>query len=89
MTTVTQGWSRAERAQLLEDIPSGVAVLGRDLTVVDQNRAYTELFGDGRGRRCHEVSKGCSSPCEECPAGAVFDDGMQRVIEQRGTDRHG
>ena len=29
--------------QLLEDIPSGIAVLDRDLTVVDQNRAYAQL----------------------------------------------
>jgi histidine kinase len=82
-------FSEAERAGLLEEIPSGIAVLDRDLTIVDQNRAYTELFGDGRGRRCFEVSKGCSAPCSECPALSVFEDGSPRVVEQKGTDRHG
>jgi PAS domain S-box-containing protein len=84
-----QPWTTDQRASLLEHVPSGVAVIDRDFKIVDMNRAYEELFGDGRGKHCYSMAKGLSSPCPACPAAAVFEDGVDRVVEQTVSDRHG
>jgi len=82
-------WTSRERAALLEEVPSGIAVIDRGFRIVDQNRAYAEMFGDGRGQHCYAMAKGLGSPCPACPAAAVFGDGLARVMEQTASDRHG
>ena len=82
-------WRTSEREWLFDHVPSGIAVLDRSLTVVDHNRAFSEIFGETRGITCYAATKKQSTPCESCPALATFADGRQRVIEGQGTDRHG
>jgi PAS domain S-box-containing protein len=82
-------WRADERGRLFDHVPSGIAVLDRSLTVVDQNLAFSEIFGEARGKSCYAATKGQRSPCADCPALASFADGKQRVIEEQGTDRHG
>jgi PAS domain S-box-containing protein len=82
-------WRASERERLFDHVPSGIAVLDRSLTVVDHNKAFSEIFGETRGVTCYAATKGQSAPCEACPALATFADGRQRVIEGQGTDRHG
>jgi len=82
-------WESAERARLFDDIPSGVVVLDGELTVVDQNRAFADVFGDAIGQPCYRATKGRTSACASCPALATFADGRPRVIEQKGCDRDG
>jgi PAS domain S-box-containing protein len=82
-------WQNHDRGRLFDDVPSGIAVLGHSLTVVDHNRAFSEIFGEARGQPCYSATKGKRTPCTNCPALAVFADGGQRVVEQQGTDQHG
>ena len=82
-------WRASERAKLFDEIPSGIVVLDRALSVVDHNQAFAEVFGEARGRACFEVIKGRDGPCSLCPARQTFTDGKARVLEQRGTDRDG
>lgn len=86
---MTTTWNPTERARVFDQIPSGVVVLDPDLKVVDQNQPFTDVFGDARGQTCHEVTKGRTTPCDDCPALAAFADGRARAVEQYGTDRRG
>lgn len=79
----------ARRAQLLEEVPSPVVVIDRTYTIVDHNRAFAELFGEGRGRPCFEVTHRRPQQCPGCPASQTFDDGQRRVLEETGVDRSG
>lgn len=74
---------------LFEQVPFNVAVIDRDFNIVAANRNFREFFGNWEGRRCYEVYKGLSSPCEGCRAIAVFQDGLVRVADETGLDRHG
>lgn len=79
----------ARRAQLLEEVPSPVVVIDRSRVIVDHNRAFAELFGEGRGRPCFEVTHRRSQECPGCPASETFADGQRRVLEETGVDRSG
>lgn len=87
MTAVA--WRPEWRAELVDQFLAGVVVLDRTLAIVDHNRAFAELFGEARGRKCHEVLKGRSEPCGICAALSTFNDGRRRVLEQVGRDREG
>jgi len=89
MTRAPSAWQAADPAKLLDEIPSGVVVLDRDLAIVEHNRAFAEIFGETRGRRCYEVTRGRGQPCPVCPARETFSDGRSRVVEQLGRDRLG
>jgi len=77
------------RARIFDEIPSGVVVLDPSLRVVDHNRAFVDLFGEARGRFCHEATKGRTSRCPSCPAVETLEDGRPRVVEQQGKDSSG
>ena len=81
--------NRDQRAAVFDEIPSGIVVINRGLTIVDHNRAFSGMFGEGRGRPCYEVLKRRSEACATCPAQKTFQDGTERVLEQRGSDRNG
>jgi PAS domain S-box-containing protein len=74
---------------LFEQVPFNVAVIDREYRVAAANRNFEEFFGDWRGRRCHEVFKSSSSRCAHCQARATFEDGVVRVSDETGVDRHG
>ena len=82
-------WRAADPARLLDQIPSGVVVLDQSLRVIDHNRAFAEIFGEGRGLSCFQVALGRREECPDCPARATFKDGRPRAIEQIGRDRLG
>lgn len=82
-------WRLQERERLFDHVPSGIAVMDSSLTVVDHNRAFTDVFGEALGQSCYEAIKGNREPCANCPVLEAFSDNKQRVIEERGTDQHG
>lgn len=86
---ISEAWTAQVRGRLFDQIPSGIAIIDRSLTVVDHNRAFASLFGAALGRPCFECFKGTSGPCGGCPAEATFADGRLRVSEQCGSDLEG
>lgn len=82
-------WRRSQRAKLVEEIPCGIVVVDRSLTIVDHNRAFEEIFGERRGQKCFLATRQRNEPCTNCPASRTFADGQPRIIEQNGTDREG
>jgi PAS domain S-box-containing protein len=81
--------NRDQRAAVFDEIPSGIVVIDRARIIVDHNRAFAGMFGEGRGRPCYEVLKGRSEICTSCPAEKTFQEGAERVLEQSGSDRDG
>jgi len=77
------------RGELFDHLPSSIAVIDSTLTVVDHNLAFEDVFGESRGATCYAATKRQNEPCAGCPALDTFADGQQRVIEERGIDRHG
>jgi len=86
--------SQSELDQLLggrmfELVPFSVAVIDREFKIVAGNGNFEEYFGNWQNRRCYEVCKRASRPCEPCAMKATFDDGRLRVSDETGVDRHG
>ncbi len=61
---------RREIQAVLDGITDLMLVLSEDLRVQQVNHVFTEWFPgiDPIGRTCHELFRGQSGPCEECPA---------------------
>ena len=74
---------------LFQQMPFNVAVIDRDFQIRSANANFEEYFGNWRNRRCYEVYKRASRPCEHCQAKATFEDGRVRVSDEIGVDRHG
>ncbi len=75
--------------RLIEQVPFSVAVIDGHFRVVAANDSFREFFGNWEGRRCHEVFKRSQTRCHHCRAAAVFRDGLSRVSDETGIDRHG
>jgi PAS domain S-box-containing protein len=75
--------------ELFEQVPFNMAVIDRDFHIVAANRSFREFFGNWEDRRCHQVFKGAEERCAHCRAASVFHDGLVRVSDERGIDRHG
>ncbi len=77
------------RESLFDSVPMAVAVIDRDFNLVKANAAFEEMFGPWRDRKCYSVYKGRNEVCVLCKGSAAFDDGLPRVNEEEGYDRHG
>lgn len=75
--------------QLFDSVPCSIAVVDRTYRILESNRQFDELFGEGRGRACFEVYKNSDRPCQRCIAERTFADGVGRVNEEIGVDRNG
>jgi histidine kinase len=75
--------------RMFELVPFSVAVIDRDFRVVAANSNFEEYFGEWRGRSCHEAYKRSRRRCPHCQARATFEDGLVRVSDETGIDRHG
>ncbi|MDY6950425.1 MAG: PAS domain S-box protein [Thermodesulfobacteriota bacterium] len=58
---------------LLEELPAFVYLQAPDYTLRFANRYFRKAFGDPKGKRCYEVLRKRSRPCEECPTLRVFE----------------
>lgn len=77
------------RDELFDQVPVAIAVIDRDLKIVEANAKFTEAYGEWDGRLCYEVYKGRTERCRRCGASSTFADGEVRIREERGQDRDG
>ena len=82
-------WRSWVHAHLFEHAPCNIAIIDRDYTIVDNNRNFMDVFGDGRGRKCYEIYKGRTERCDQCVSERTFSDGRTRVNDEVGRDRKG
>ena len=64
-------------------------MVGRDLQVLEANRAFRHTFGMQSGKRCYELFAGSSAPCDECPVQRSFQDGKPCHTEKVVIDHEG
>ncbi|MBT3175780.1 MAG: PAS domain S-box protein [Desulfobacula sp.] len=57
---------------VLDAFEDGIYIINHDYTVEYMNKSMKELFGDGMGKRCHEVLIGSDNPCAWCRYNEVF-----------------
>ncbi|MBD3258785.1 PAS domain-containing protein [candidate division GN15 bacterium] len=75
--------------QLLEQLPSNVAIIDRDYNIVEANGHFEDQFGEWRGKKCYEVYKKADQPCDTCPSMEIFNSGEPKVSDEVGIDQHG
>lgn len=67
-----------ERARLfavLNTLPAFVYLQAADYTIPFANKRFVELFGDPKGRKCHQVLLGNDAPCQGCETFPVLEVG--------------
>ena len=69
-------------AHLFEQAPIMVAILDRDLRVVQANERFRTTVGDWENRHCYELFQGRGDPCERCTAKRTLDDGAVRIVDE-------
>ena len=75
--------TRERFRQLFEESPCYVSVVGRDLQVLEANRAFRHTFGMQSGKRCYELFAGSSAPCDEARTRDSLKDMRQLVARLR------
>lgn len=58
---------------ILDAMADGIYIINADYVVEFMNTAMVQVFGDGVGRKCHEVVNQTAAPCPWCQAKEVFD----------------
>lgn len=56
----------------LDAFEDGIYIINEDYTVEYMNKFMKELFGEGIGKRCHEVLLGAETPCKWCKYDEIF-----------------
>ncbi len=74
--------------QLFAAIPLGIAVIDSDYNLVYANKAFEELFGAWKNRKCFSVYKSNDDMCSYCESAMTFKDGVSRVNEEMGYDKY-
>jgi len=57
---------------ILDTIEDGIYVISQDYTVEFMNWSMVDMFGDGIGRKCHQVLNNSSDICPWCRSPQVF-----------------
>ena len=58
---------------VLDAMADGIYIINDDYEVEFMNKAMIRVFGDGVGKKCHEVINHTATPCPWCRAKEVFD----------------
>ncbi len=61
---------------VFDEAPCFAVLVDAERKVVQVNRAFEQVFGEGLGEPCYSVAKGRTAPCEGCVALLAFEDGQ-------------
>lgn len=87
--------NKAFLESIFNSIQDGIAVINRDMEITYMNKAMGELYSyssSAAGRKCYEVFKDCTQPCEDCPCIRSLEQGtmqrkLMRQVDGRGRER--
>jgi PAS domain S-box-containing protein len=74
---------------VFDEAPCFAALVDAERKVVQANRAFERVFGEGFGKPCYSVAKGRAKPCEDCVAVLAFEDGEIHESEEEGRSAGG
>ena len=66
---------------ILDAMADGIYIVNNDYVVEFMNKAMIQVFGNGVGKKCHEVINHSATPCPWCRGPEVFDN-RQTVDEE-------
>ncbi len=72
-----------------EEMPCCVSVQDPDLRILDTNRRFRDVFGDGAGAACYEVTRHRTEKCPDCIVEQTFREGRGCESEAVVTARDG
>lgn len=67
---------------IIDRLPCYITVQNRDLKIIYANQTFLNDFGDGVGKTCHFVYKGCLDRCKTCPVQKTFNDRKYHISEE-------
>ncbi|MBU1340198.1 MAG: response regulator, partial [Proteobacteria bacterium] len=73
--------SEKKYIQLFNESPSYITIQDKNLKIIETNRIFKQHFNYKEGMTCHEVYKGRTSPCPECPVIKTFLDKESHTAE--------
>jgi len=88
-TQESKSWRKAVHDELYERVPCNIAVIDRSMRIVDHNKNFSDIFGEGIGKPCYTVYKRRTSTCADCMTLKTFEDGEVRVNDAEGVDKDG
>lgn len=90
MTTVSDSYLDSWiKERLFDAVPMGIAVIDREFNLVHANKAFENMFGTWKNRKCYAVYKDRDSLCPYCRGGEAFKDGVPRVNQEVGYNKNG
>lgn len=81
--------TRERYRQLFDESPCYIAVVDKDMRLLEANRRFRDDFGLPEGRHCHELYLHRPAPCTDCPAQRSFADGRPHQHETVVTTKDG
>lgn len=69
--------------------PCSVAIINKNLRIMQANDHVREEFGEVTGVHCFEVYRHRTEPCPDCPAVATLDDGQTHTVQQTRFGKDG
>ncbi len=69
-------------SDIIDLLPVYLSIQSRDLEILFANQTFKNDFGNGIGKRCHEVYKASKDPCESCPVQKTFEDKKSHISEE-------
>ena len=81
--------TRERYRQLFDESPSYVAVIDKNMRLIEANRRYRDDFGEPGGHCCHELYLHRETVCKDCPALRTFEDGHTHQHETVVTAKDG
>jgi signal transduction histidine kinase len=75
--------------QVLDGLPDGITIQDREFTVVYQNAAMRDAFGDQTGTKCHVAYERRDKICEGCGLARAFDTGKPVMVLRTAFDAKG
>ncbi len=77
------------REQLFDAVPMAIAVIDQAFNLIHANKAFENMFGPWRQKKCFAVYKNRGTLCLDCKGAKAFQDGRSRINEEVGFNRNG
>jgi PAS domain S-box-containing protein len=77
------------KKNLFNVVPMAIAAINKEFEIVYANRAFENIFGKWKNKKCFAVYKSRDSMCLACKGVEAFQDGISRVNREVGYNKNG
>lgn len=76
-------------SQIIELLPYEIAIIDRNLNIINANKSFEEYFGDWHGKKCYQAYKKSDKQCLSCKINEVFSLNEKRISNETGYNKNG